>query len=410
MATYSHSKLSSFENCPRQYYYRYVARVRVPKAESISLFLGSRVHETLEHLYRQRRDGVVVPREELLEHFRQNWNKAWTDEVDLHGKGTPQGWRDIGVKCVEDYYDRHHPFDDTRTIGLEKKLNFALDDSGGYGMTGYIDRLSKRPDGTWEIHDYKTGGSLPTQPKMDADKQLALYQIGLAAMWKDVDAVELVWHYLRHDERITSTRTAEELRQLKTDTISLIDDIESRKGEPAFPTHESPLCNWCDFQGICPIWRHRLAVAETQEPAPAISNGKTLVDRWAELDAKKKELSAEEDRLSEEIDRIKAKLVQYARAQGFEVVAGSEMEVSVSTKESWTLPRKTQEPEQAAELEASLRDSKWWEQVSRLDASRLRKLLDEGTGTDPELRALIQRFASRTQEQTVRLRQKRSSK
>ncbi len=183
----------------------------------------------------------------------------------------------------------------------------------------------------------------------------------------------------------------------------------SRKVERAFPTHESPLCNWCDFQGICPIWRHRLAVGETQEPAPAVANGKMLVDRWAELDAKKKELSTEEDRLSEEIDRIKAKLVQYARAQGFEVVAGSEMEASVSTKESWTLPRKTQEPEQAAELEASLRDSKWWEEVSGLYVSRLRKLLDEGTGADPALRALIERFASRKQEQTARLRQKRSN-
>ncbi len=86
------------------------------------------------------------------------------------------------------------------------------------------------------------------------------------------------------------------------------------------------------------------------------------------------------------------------------------MEASVSTKESWTLPRKTQEPERAAELEARLRDSKWWEEVSSLDASRLRKLLDEGTGTDPALRALIERFASRKQEQTARLRQKRSSK
>ena len=85
------------------------------------------------------------------------------------------------------------------------------------------------------------------------------------------------------------------------------------------------------------------------------------------------------------------------------------MEASVSTKESWTLPRKTQEPEQAAELEASLRDSKWWEEVSGLYVSRLRKLLDEGTGADPALRALIERFASRKQEQSVRLRQKRSN-
>lgn len=38
---------------------------------------------------------------------------------------------------------------------------------------GYVDRLSKRPDGTWEIHDSKTSSRIPTQSEMDADRQLA---------------------------------------------------------------------------------------------------------------------------------------------------------------------------------------------------------------------------------------------
>ncbi len=38
---------------------------------------------------------------------------------------------------------------------------------------GYVDRLSKRPDGTWEIQDYKISSRLPTQSEMDSDRQLA---------------------------------------------------------------------------------------------------------------------------------------------------------------------------------------------------------------------------------------------
>ena len=48
---WSHSLLSMFENCPRQFHYRYVERRPAP-FESIETFLGKRVHEVLERLYR----------------------------------------------------------------------------------------------------------------------------------------------------------------------------------------------------------------------------------------------------------------------------------------------------------------------------------------------------------------------
>src|SRR3989304_2392562 len=47
-----------------------------------------------------------------------------------------------------------------------------------------------------EIHDYKASGTLPSQDKLDNDRQLALYQIGLKEKFKDVKDVRLIWHYL----------------------------------------------------------------------------------------------------------------------------------------------------------------------------------------------------------------------
>jgi len=48
-----------------------------------------------------------------------------------------------------------------------------------YVIRGFIDRLGYCGNGVYEIHDYKTSGFLPSQDKLDADRQLALYQIGI---------------------------------------------------------------------------------------------------------------------------------------------------------------------------------------------------------------------------------------
>ena len=58
MPVYSHSRLSSFDNCPKQFHFRYVLKIP-SETESIEAFLGKRVHEVLERLYVFVRDGRV---------------------------------------------------------------------------------------------------------------------------------------------------------------------------------------------------------------------------------------------------------------------------------------------------------------------------------------------------------------
>ena len=88
------------------------------------------------------------------------------------------------------YYDRYQPFDEDRTLALEGQVFISLDEAGQHRMRGYIDRLAQRRDGTYEIHDYKTSSHLMVQSEADADRQLALYQIGVQSMWNDVTQVD----------------------------------------------------------------------------------------------------------------------------------------------------------------------------------------------------------------------------
>ena len=47
-----------------------------------------------------------------------------------------------------------------------------------------------------EIHDFKTAQRVPRQQELDRDRQLALYQIGVAEKYGADRPIRLVWHYL----------------------------------------------------------------------------------------------------------------------------------------------------------------------------------------------------------------------
>ena len=53
MPVYSHSRLETFETCPQKYKFRYIDKLEKPRrADLFEAFVGSRVHETLQKLYR----------------------------------------------------------------------------------------------------------------------------------------------------------------------------------------------------------------------------------------------------------------------------------------------------------------------------------------------------------------------
>lgn len=248
MPEYSISQLDKFEACPLQYRFIYVDRIRRYE-EGIEAFLGQRFHETMEHLY-ARLACRVVPLEELLAFYESRWAAKWHGQVKIKKEGrTADDYRLLGRRFVEDYYRRHQPFAEGRVLGLERNLKFPLDAAGRYLFKGILDRLMVAPDGVFEIHDYKTGAGLPEQADLDADRQLAIYQVGVQALWPEAKEVRLVWHYVAFDRELRSARTPEALRALKAEIMSLIDRIEATN---VFEPRESPLCEWCAYGDLCP--------------------------------------------------------------------------------------------------------------------------------------------------------------
>lgn len=252
MVMYSHSRLSTFEQCRLRFRLRYIDKV-VPEVEtSIEAHLGSCVHNALEWLYVEKQKGNLPTIEETIKYYSENWQTNYKENICIVKKElTAKDYFNKGIKFLLDYYLKHQPFNDG-TIELEKKIIIDLDGTGKYKIQGFIDRLVyNKETKEYEIHDYKTANSLPTEEKVATDRQLALYSIGIKDLFGHHHNILLTWHYLAHNIKICSRRTEEELEKLKREIINLIDEIESTKD---FPAQKSILCDWCEYKSMCPMF------------------------------------------------------------------------------------------------------------------------------------------------------------
>jgi putative RecB family exonuclease len=381
MPMYSHSRLSVYETCPRQYRYQYVDRVPLPELETVEMFMGSQVHAALENLYRQVAARKMPALDEVLAGYGHRWAADWRPEIQVsRPELRPDDYRRQGEAHLATYYHRYHPFDGERTVAMERRIVFPLDEPRRIWIQGYIDRLSVTRDGLWQIHDYKTGRWLPTQQDLDRDRQLALYQIGVQRHFpKHAREVELVWHYLAHDLEMRSRRTPAELGEIEARTLELIDTIQADRDHALV---EGSHCRRCAYQPICPAWSHLFQRETLAEPARLREEGGALVDRLATLKAERAELDAA-------IAQTEAELLDYAQQHKVESVFGATHRVRISVARGVSYPRK--DDPRRERLEALLKAAGRWADVSALDARALARKAGD-PAWPAELRGAVKEF------------------
>lgn len=249
MTIYSHSRLSTFEQCPKKFKYKYIDKLKPEIERTIETHLGSAVHKTLEWVYNSIKEtNKEVKIDEIIEKFTEEWQKESSENILIVKKQlTARDYFNKGVQFLIDYYCKHSPFKDG-TIACEKGVLIKLEE-GEYEIQGFIDRLVYNLEtGEYEIHDYKTANFLPNQERLDKERQLALYSIAIKEIYGKEKEILLVWHFLAHNKTLTSKRTNSELEKLKKETAELIKKLEATK---EFPRNRSALCDWCEYKNIC---------------------------------------------------------------------------------------------------------------------------------------------------------------
>ncbi len=397
MASYSYSKLSAYRTCPLQYRFRYVDKLAIAVAPSVEAFMGSRVHDALEWLYGRMAAGAPAPTAaELVDTYETRWDAAREGALRIvRAELDEDAYRRAGRQCLERYAARHAPYADGIVLGLEVPFRVPLE--SGLVLNGFIDRLMKTGDGAYEVHDYKTAQRLPTPEQARADEQGGWYALAVRHRFPAARDVRLVWHYLRHDEDLVSTRTPEEAAALVKDIRARVRAIESAT---EFPAQESKLCAWCDFLSVCPAKGHRLAVEALPPNEYLEEPGVVLVNRLVELRQTLKNTEAE---TQADIARVEEALLAYARQRGYSVIVGDVYEVAISESELLSRPRKD-DPERAP-LERTVRNLGLWNDVSDLSLPKLGRAL-RGDDLPPEARAQLEPFAAAGTRTTLRLRKR----
>jgi len=280
MTIYSHSKLSTFEQCPLKYKYKYIDKIKPLIEKTIEAHLGSSVHDALEWLYNNAQKKIIPTIDDIINYYINSWEQDYNDKILIVKEGlTAKDYFNKGVEFLMNYYSKYYPFKDG-TIECEKRISIILE--GDIKIQGFIDRLVHNIEtGEYEIHDYKTANSLPTREKIDEDRQLALYSIAIKEHYGKDKEVVLIWHYLAHNQKISSKRTNEQLEKLKKETLKLIKNIESAE---KFPPNKSVLCHWCEYKSICPVWNPDIRdIAQMQKTIKDFEikeNEKEPLDIW----------------------------------------------------------------------------------------------------------------------------------
>jgi len=373
-SSYSFSKIGSFETCKLQYKYRYVDKLPL-RVETIEAFMGIKVHEALKEFYDLVKNKIIKPKKWLLSKYDELWEKDFNDSIKIVKKEfSAEDYYERGKKCLIDYYEEYEPFDQTKIVKTEESVFFKLKhDSGEYGFTGIIDRLDWNDiEKIFEIHDYKTSATLMTQEEAGQDFQLPLYQLALLSRWPEAEKAKLIWHFLLFNKQIESSRTKEQLMGIQSIAVDKIKAIEACE---EFPPHKSVLCDWCDFQQICPLWKHPKKMEKLDENKYRKDPGVKLVTSYSKLEEEKKQLKAKIAEIEQEQAKIAEAAVEFAEKEDSWVIDGPDKQLVVTVKEELGAPARTEDTEKWEGLRNILIENDKYVDVSTVNSSMLNRML-----------------------------------
>src|SRR3989344_4137038 len=317
MATYSHSKLSTFEQCPYKYKLKYIDKEPEDISTTIEMFMGDIVHKTLEKLYSDLKFSKLNSLNDLKEYYNDTWKLKWSNNILVVKEGLDgNNYKTMGIKYIEDYYNHYNPFDQLKVLGIETMDKMLLPDGSYYHVR--IDKLACKGN-IYYVCDYKTNSRLKDQEEADNDRQLAMYSLWVKDKFKDAEKVILLWNMLAFDKEVTSCRSDEQLNELMVDTMLLIKEIENCS---EFNTSTSALCNYCGYKSKCSSFKHEATLETKEVELFKEDDGVKFVDEYSSLISQKKEI---EERLEE----LNEKMIKYSTQESIDIIYGSNMKASV---------------------------------------------------------------------------------
>lgn len=183
---WSISRLNSYNQCKRSYYYKYINK----KSQKPSIYstLGTACHSSLEELYQGKTNTLNK------KYFTDEWKKC-----EIFGVNFPNSKYDIKgnyKKDIDTFYNIYKKRD-----GKNKKfiseLGFVYRISKVDYLMGYIDLLIINEDNTCDIVDFKTSSTFDKNHIISAGRQLILYKLAIEQLY-GIKVNSVAWEMLKY--------------------------------------------------------------------------------------------------------------------------------------------------------------------------------------------------------------------
>jgi len=274
----SASRLAVFARCGFQYLLECVLRLEpVEEPEERRrldpLERGSIFHEVAEDFLRERRDRGELPLRDSAER-RRRLEQVADERLDALVKKSPprftalwekerarfqatmREWfqREVesGHKAVPAHFELAFGVSHEAAPGephLQEPLSIDLGEGRTLRVSGKIDRIDRRPDGTLVLRDYKTGRA----PRDDGglfrggrQLQIPFYILAAARIFPETPVVEAFLDYVDGGRQVGLDPALVRSESFRALLRGLVDAI----GKGVF-VQEPTACEWCDYKVVC---------------------------------------------------------------------------------------------------------------------------------------------------------------
>lgn len=238
----SYSQLQTFQTCPLHYKLRYILKLPTPPSPALSY--GISVHSTLRDILQDAKaKKETINSETISGILRKNWiNEGYA------GKSHEQKAYKQAEGMLSGFWENYQS-EKPDTVSVEQPFNFWLNKVKAGGR---IDRIDKLQGNKIEIIDYKTGKNILTEKKAKDDLQLSFYALAATEVRDTIlhhtpDEIVLTLHYLETNQKISTTRTKEELEIAKEKILGLVTKIE----QSDFHCSGGQFCKNCEYKMLC---------------------------------------------------------------------------------------------------------------------------------------------------------------
>ena len=281
----SPSKINTYYKCPREFYYKYIAKI--PEKKTIHLFRGTLVHAVLEDLFKVEFRNFSSwekgnPSEWMEEQFQTRWakdidSKFWLSELHTAEemaamKKETQDLLQNFVGSVNKklnemvewkiYKSKYQAWNSVAPKYAEKWVK-----SNDYAVIGIVDAVCNDFDGGTTLLDYKTSKRYGPYLPEDYYRQLIIYAFLYTLEMGEMPNFVGV-NYLRFDDTFYVKVNQGVLDEAK-ETIKYVHNClkERMQVEEKYEQKPQNLCKWCSFHtsngGNCdaeiPKWKPKFA-------------------------------------------------------------------------------------------------------------------------------------------------------